>query len=151
MIGQSVKPVPEIAPTLLRSTKSISCNRQKFAVKCTLVPPTSRPYTSARCVFATSLGVLRNVFGCVLRMIRQQVFVENLDFVVRKIRFGQVRSLLQHHDAKSVLRKFLRDDPAGRARSDDDEIHLIRCLVLRHVERHDCPLPDAGLIGCQPA
>src|SRR5271157_4513133 len=62
-MGQSVKPVPGTSPTLLRSMKSISWKRQKFAVKCTLLPPTHRPYITLGCSAAFSTSVWRKVTG----------------------------------------------------------------------------------------
>ena len=63
-------------------------------------------------------------------MIGQKIFLEDFDFVVNEIRFGEVRTLLEHDDAKAVAGKFLGQDAAGGARTDDDEIDFVGRLVL---------------------
>ena len=40
VIGQSTNPVPGTPPVTLASLKSVGRSRQKFAVKCALLPPT---------------------------------------------------------------------------------------------------------------
>ncbi len=58
---------PATGPSRLRSMKSISWSRQKFAVKWTLLPPTRRAAkTWPAPGFASSSGVFRQVTGLVL-------------------------------------------------------------------------------------
>ncbi len=99
--------------------------------------PADHPAVDVR---AMSLGfVLRRLAessGLKLRMIGELVPVHYFDFVVGEIRFRQVRSLLENHHAKAVRRKLLGKHTAGRAGSNNDEIHFIRCLVLGLIHSH---------------
>ena len=47
-------------------------------------------------------------------VIGQKMLVQNLDFVVTKIFLGEVRSLLQHHDAEAIGREFFRQNAPRR-------------------------------------
>jgi hypothetical protein len=65
--------------------------------------------------------------------IREQVFLEDLDFVVREIGFREVGTLLEDDDTETVCRKLFGQDATCGARSDDDEIDFVRGFVsLKH-------------------
>src|ERR1700719_1933443 len=55
-------------------------------------------------LFCFILRGLAKSSGLQLGMIGQQVFAQNFYFVVRVVRFGEIRPLLQHHYAESVGR-----------------------------------------------
>ena len=65
-----------------------------------------------------------------LGMIRQQVFLQNFDFIVNKIFFDEIRPLLENHNAETVGGKFFRKNAAGRAGTHNDKIDCFRSLVL---------------------
>ncbi len=74
--------------------------------------------------------------GLQLRMIGELVPLHDLNFVVREIRFGEVGPLLQHHHAKAIGRKLLRQHPSGGSGANNHEIHFFGCLVLGLIHRH---------------
>ena len=82
------------------------------------------------------------------RMVGELVLGQDFDFVVAKIGFRQVRALLQDNHAKTVGRKLLGEDAAGRARAHDDKVHFVGSLVVGLVDRHFFSASFAT--GCQP-
>ena len=57
-------------------------------------------------------------------------WLKDLDLVVDEVLLGAPRSLLEDDDAEAGGRELLGDHAAGRARSDDDEVHLVVGPVL---------------------
>ena len=82
------------------------------------------------------------------RMVGEQVFLQNFDLVVDKIRLPQVRTLLQHHHAKSIRGQRLGQNATGSAGANDHEIDFVGVLVLDLGCGHF--VCGAGLSGCQP-
>ena len=67
-------------------------------------------------------GVARNVCGCVGRVVRVLALHERAELVVIELRLGQPRALLEHDDRKPGRRQLFREDAAGGAGTDDDEV-----------------------------
>src|SRR5260370_14579674 len=63
------------------------------------------------------------------RMIREQVFLEDLNFVVCEVGFCEVGALFENDDTKTVCRELFRQDAASRSRPDDYEIDFVRGFV----------------------
>ena len=108
-------------------------------MKCTVPPPTSRPYISAGCLTALSFGVLRKVVGCFLRIVGQQVLREVTVLVVGKLIRLQPWALFQRDYAEAILRQFTRQHATRGAAADDNEIYRLARLVMALCRRgaHD--------------
>ncbi len=101
-MGQSLNVLPAMGPILLCSIKSISWKRQKFAVKWLLGATDGAAVNKRALRFGFFVRRFAKCIGLQLGMIGEQVFVEDLDFVVREIRFGEVGTLFKDHDAETV-------------------------------------------------
>src|SRR5438874_2140968 len=97
--------------------------------------------------------------GLQLGMIGEQIFLQNFYFVVRKIGFGEVRPLLKNYNAETIGGKFLGENAASSAGTDDDEVDGFRIFVLGLIDLHFLFVSAAGslvdarcvaLAGCQP-
>ena len=74
--------------------------------------------------------------GLQFGMIGEQVFLQNFDFIVRKIGFGKVRALFEDDDAEAVGGKFFGEHAARGAGPHDDEVHGIGSFVLGLIDLH---------------
>ncbi len=88
--------------------------------------------------------------GLKLGMIGEEIFAEDFYLVVSKVGLGEVGPLLEHDYAKTVRRKLLGKDAAGRAGADDDEVDFVGGFVLGLVGPHDLVLSACPEGGCQP-
>ena len=83
------------------------------------------------------LGRLAESIGLQLGMIGEQIFLQHFDFVVDEIfGFVEVRPLFEHHDAETVGGKFLGQNAAGGAGTNDHKIDDVGSLVFGLIGRH---------------
>ena len=85
-------------------------------------PPVDQRLLSLRCLLrrgAERMWLRRGVVDVVTPH-------ERAELVVVELAFGQARTLFEHDHRVSRRREFLRDDAAGRAGADDDEVHRHR-------------------------
>src|SRR5437899_12413297 len=82
------------------------------------------------------LGRFAKSVGLQFGMIGEQVFLQNLDFVVREIGFGKVRTLFEDDDAEAVGGKFFGEHAARGAGPHYDKVHGLGSFVLGLIDLH---------------
>ena len=85
--------------------------------------------------FRSDVGILAEGLRTQLRIHREPVEKEVLQFVVFEIGGPQTRPLLEDRDRESGLRQFARHDAAGGSRTDHHEIHRFVGFELARQER----------------
>ena len=92
--------------------------------------------------------------GLQLGMIGEQIFLQNFDFVVRKILFVQIGTLLQNNYAEAVGGKFFGQNAASGAGTHDDEIDGVGSFVFGLIDFHffsaSFVAAATAVAGCQP-
>ncbi len=96
------------------------------------------------------LGRFAESGGLQFWFVGEQIFGENLDFVVHEIFFGEVRTLLEHHHAETVGGKFLGENAAGGAGTNDDEIDCVGRFIFGRIGLHFLSASLCAEAGCQP-